>query len=129
MSEETQHKSSHMHVLVITSMLCSQGFQSVLLLFFIHSVAIETRLEPTRYRQCECAHSWRFHLEELTHHCGVINKVSSTHCPDTHNQSGGGASVQFTKCLGRKDQSPLVRIQFNCSCQEEQLAARHQRHI
>ena len=34
MSEETQHNSSHMHVLVITSMFFSQGFQSVFLLFF-----------------------------------------------------------------------------------------------
>ena len=45
MSDETWHKSSHMHIIVITFMLFSQGFQSMFLLF-LSQRGIETRLEP-----------------------------------------------------------------------------------
>ena len=63
-----------MHIIAITSVLLSQGFQLVFQLFFNQNVAVETHLEPRGTDSVNVSIAG-----EVTYHCGVIKKVSSTH--------------------------------------------------
>ena len=62
-----------MHIIAITSVL-SRGFQLVFQLFLFQSVAIQTHLEP------HGPYSVNVRIAGLvTHYCGVVKIVSSTH--------------------------------------------------
>ena len=67
MSEETQHKSSHMHIIAITSGCCRKAFRKSFICFY-----------PGRSNPCERSHCWRGDMSLRCHQADVINTFDQT---------------------------------------------------
>ena len=103
MSEETQHKSSHMHILVITAMLFSLKALSQCFCCFYPQRGNRDTFGTSRYRQCECEHSWTLVIGAVTRlwRCRQHTLTRHTHSKKEIESASKQVSVISTRVGAR----------------------------